>query len=506
MNISDFISKYKNHPVLFIGTGLSLRYLQNSYSWESLLKKIIIDINDNDRLYYDIKSKYYNDGKYDYSKIATDIENIFDDIISKGKTIQDAPNLNDLFYENMHQNKQISRLKLYISILFEKYQIRPEMTEEISEFKKTRKNIGSIITTNYDTFIEDIFGFIPLIGNKILLSNPYGSIYKIHGCCKSPEDIIITDKDYSNFSQKYELIRAQLLSIFIHNPIIFLGYSLGDNNIQNLLSTIFSYITVNSEEAQRVKDNFLVVEYLKDSTNEDVQPYEIVLPNHNHIQINKLQTDAYSKIYSCLSDLQLPISAMDIRKVQDVVKEIYTNGNIKVSITEDINSLKNSDMILAIGSSKTLNYTFANQKTFLNEYFSIIDEENIQLLEGIKKITINSKQYFPCFGFKIICDKKHKSDLIPQKLIDQENEKITSLKSIATERFKSSHTTPADIIHDDTIVVSNKIKSIIYNCLNNIIALDELEQYLRNYDKNSKNTTEYKQLIIIYDYLKYNNA
>lgn len=27
MDIQEFVSKYKNHPVLFVGTGFSLRYL-----------------------------------------------------------------------------------------------------------------------------------------------------------------------------------------------------------------------------------------------------------------------------------------------------------------------------------------------------------------------------------------------------------------------------------------------------------------------------------------------
>jgi len=36
MNIIDFIKKYKNHPILFIGTGMSLRYLKNSYTWDNL--------------------------------------------------------------------------------------------------------------------------------------------------------------------------------------------------------------------------------------------------------------------------------------------------------------------------------------------------------------------------------------------------------------------------------------------------------------------------------------
>jgi hypothetical protein len=31
MKIEEFISNYKNHPVLFIGTGISLRYLKKDY-------------------------------------------------------------------------------------------------------------------------------------------------------------------------------------------------------------------------------------------------------------------------------------------------------------------------------------------------------------------------------------------------------------------------------------------------------------------------------------------
>ena len=104
--------------------------------------------------------------------------------------------------------------------------------DELTELKKIRKNIGSIITTNYDRFIETTFDFNPLMGNDILLSNPYGSVYKIHGCVSDAAKIIITVDDYGKFNDRYELIRAQLLSLFIHNPIIFLGYNIGDENIK----------------------------------------------------------------------------------------------------------------------------------------------------------------------------------------------------------------------------------------------------------------------------------
>ncbi len=52
------------------------------------------------------------------------------------------------------------------------------------------------------------------------------------------------EEDYDYFDNKYELIRAQLLSLFIHNPVIFIGYSISDRNIQQILKTIFSYVPI----------------------------------------------------------------------------------------------------------------------------------------------------------------------------------------------------------------------------------------------------------------------
>ena len=60
MDIFDFINNYKNHPVLFIGTGFSLRYLENSYSWEGFLKKIAFELKGNDEFFFDLKGKVYD--------------------------------------------------------------------------------------------------------------------------------------------------------------------------------------------------------------------------------------------------------------------------------------------------------------------------------------------------------------------------------------------------------------------------------------------------------------
>ncbi|MDA6141455.1 SIR2 family protein, partial [Escherichia coli] len=64
MNISEFISRFSNHPVLFIGTGISLRYLENTFTWDGLLSHISKELKGNSEFYLDLKYKYQDKGDY----------------------------------------------------------------------------------------------------------------------------------------------------------------------------------------------------------------------------------------------------------------------------------------------------------------------------------------------------------------------------------------------------------------------------------------------------------
>lgn len=368
MNIQEFVKGYNNHPILFVGTGVSLRYLKDSYTWDALLRKIAFEVSGNNEYYLDLKSGSQINGFFRYEIIATQLEQSFTEALLKDRYGKFKV-VNDRFYEYMEAGKNISRFKIYISILLESLETKPEMSAELAELKKIGKNIGSIVTTNYDEFIEKFLDFVPLIGNGILLSNPYGAVYKIHGCISDPEKIIVTMADYDKFNDKYELIRAQLLSLFIHNPIVFIGYSVGDENIKNLLKTIFTYVEPKSEQAQKIKNNFLLVEHDSESESEEITDHDIDIEGFPTIRINKIRTNNFTSIYKAISDLALPISAMDIRKVQSIVKEIYAGGDIKVKITEDLDTLKNNEKILAIGSSKSISYQYMTAQETANNYF-----------------------------------------------------------------------------------------------------------------------------------------
>lgn len=500
MDIREFISRFKNHPVLFIGTGMSLRYLENSFSWDALLKKISFDLTDSDEFFYDIKSKYHDEYGYKYDLIASDLQKKFDEDVMRDRNGK-FEYINDEFYDLMDKDRNISRFKIYISKILN--ELKYKNVNELNELKKSRKNISSIITTNYDIMLEDIFGFKPLIGNDILLSDPYGSIYKIHGCVTQPDKIIITNDDYNKFNEKYELIRAQLLSLFMHNPIIFMGYSISDNNIKSILKTIFTYIDPNSDEAEIVRSNFLLVEHEKDSDNTQVVDHDIDIQGIPTIKINKIKTDDFTLIYKTIANLQLPVSAMDIRKVQNVFRDIKSGGDIKVRVTDDLDSLKNSEKVIAVGSVNTIKYSFQNTSEIMKNYFKIIEEENFQLLEVIDKLKIQSQQFFPIFGFSKI----NKNIECTEDLKEKQREKMRVFEKTMMEKknLKETPNTIREILESETIGISLKPNLIAYQILKGNVTLEDAENYFKSLSEEEKTKTEYRRQLCAYDLKKYDS-
>ncbi|EOW6560991.1 SIR2 family protein [Cronobacter dublinensis] len=492
MNINDFVSNYRNHPVLFVGTGFSLRYLTTAFSWDSLLKKVVVDLTENVEEYFDIRYRYQNNGTTNYEKVASDIEVMFNTALAEDRHGRFSF-INDEFYLDMEKGGNgRSRFKMYLAHLLGDTSLKEGVDEEIRLLTKARKNIGSIITTNYDLLIEQIFEFSPLIGNNILLSNPYGSVYKIHGCVSDSEGMIITEDDYDNFHQKYELIRAQLLSLFIHNPIMFIGYSISDSNIKNILKTIFSCVDYRSPMAEKIRRNFLLVEYDSESTSTEVVEHDIDIEGLSTIRINKIKTNSFENIYTAISNLLLPVSAMDIRKVQRVWGEIRGGGDIKVSITEDIESLDNGAMVLAVGSAKTIRYEYQTTTEMIQNYFKRVEEENYQLILLLNKQRVAATQHFPFFAFGNICP----------DITDVENRKVgqeSKLRAVFENTPASCRNKIFDIreIIESGYALSKQFSMIFYSSYNDTIPLEQLKDFLILFE--DKKCTDYRRLLCLYD-------
>ncbi|ADI91784.1 SIR2 family protein [Acinetobacter oleivorans] len=502
MDIFDFINNYKNHPVLFIGTGFSLRYLSNSYSWEGLLKKIAFELKGNNEFFHDLKGQVYDrrSGTYDFMRLASLLQEEFNNQISADRNGK-FKEINDEYYNKSDEGITSDKFKIYISKLLNELNIKEEKREELEVFNLLSKNISSIITTNYDNLIEVVTEFDPLVGNNILLSNPYGSVYKIHGSVENPEELVFTSDDYSEFDQRYDLIRAQLISLFVHNPIVFIGYSVNDVNIKKILSTIYKYVQLNSTQAELIRNNFLLVEYQEGSDSLEILDHDIDVDG-NTLRINKLKTDNYIELYRALESLSLPVSTYEIRRVLDNVKDITSGGTIKVSIADDIDQLKNSERILAISpkSKPTIEYTYTDSSQLIIDYFEIIDNKSENLVKLIDEFPVSRTHWFPIFGFANIVPDLFKAETLKT----QQRTKLANNFKTNMSRFDSLGLKNInEVLIAENIPESYKIEYIFYKIYNNSFDLDDLKEYLLKI--NGDLDSNYKKLLCLYDFKKYEN-
>lgn len=225
--------------------------------------------------------------------------------------------------------------------------------------------------------------------------------------------------------------------------------------------------------------------------------HDINIDSETIIRVNKVKTDNFMALYESISNLQLPVSAMDIRKVQNVVREIYEGGSIAVNITEDIDGLSNDSKVVAIGTLKTIKYEFQTVSEMLVNYFNIIEEENVQILNLVDKQIIQKNQYFPIFAFSKVNPKIMKSN----DLKIQQMNKIKDILQSINDSCKRKHNTIELILKDNTISNSNKINSIIYSTIFEFINLEDVESYLKQMQ--DKRDTNYRKLLCVYDLMKF---
>ena len=139
-----------------------------------------------------------------------------------------------------------------------------KIISQISHFR-------NIITTNYDSLFESVYGSGKL--NVIFSDNhtPYidakkVNLFKIHGDLSNPDSIIITESDYNNFFSKdteQNTIWSVIKGIIATKSILFIGYGLEDTNIQVIFNKIRNKIGENGKKCYFVAPNISTAKSIK---------------------------------------------------------------------------------------------------------------------------------------------------------------------------------------------------------------------------------------------------
>ncbi|MCU5031541.1 hypothetical protein BK720_01635 [Bacillus thuringiensis serovar brasilensis] len=321
--LKSVIDDSGTRPILFIGTGLSIRYL-NAPSWINLLDRLI---HRNSNSNYPIA--YYTQNCEDNPQIASLL------IEEYNKYAWDNYK-NMVFPKKLYEpnNHKSMFLKYEICRIFERimenFNLEDHpLSEEIELFKKIQPH--AIITTNYDKMLEKIFPEHSVtVGQQVIKSKEslrIGKILKIHGCMDKPEEIIISTEDYKMFHEKQKYLTAKLLTYFMEHPIIFLGYSLSDSNIKKILLDIAEMVCESPEE---IVDNIWFVEWSRDSILNEYKPPSdkyISLDDGKSIRTNYILLHTFEELFETLN--QGDVSSVNaLQNLEDKIYNIVKSKSI----------------------------------------------------------------------------------------------------------------------------------------------------------------------------------
>lgn len=346
--LCQFIKKLPTTPFLFVGSGLSRRYY-NLPDWKSLLIHFIDLVTDNDPIGW---AKYSQACNEDYAKIAEQLESDFNKRWFDDKTIRTlSPELLETVTEG-----NCSPFKAEIaSYLKQTAKINTEYGKEINALQSlVKRNIAGFITTNYDTFLETLApDYKVYVGQEELLFSSIqniAEIYKIHGSVNKPNSIVITHKDYQNFDQKAAYLSAKLLTIFLENPIIFIGYSINDTNIRKIITSIVNCMS--PQNAEKLSNRFILINHLKENAPSQILPHSIDIAR-KLIPMTKISLYDYTELYEALKEKQSTLPAKMLRMFKEefynYVLTTKPSQNLYVAGIND-DRVADEDLVLAIAT------------------------------------------------------------------------------------------------------------------------------------------------------------
>src|SRR5699024_1766936 len=296
---------------------------------------------------------------YSNVKIGEVLEDEFNRAFNSGEVKINQFSTKDAF------ESKVSLFKMAIAKRFGYYQLKKGMEQEYQSFKKMLIKTQIILTTNYDAFIENSYNqesdynIKKYIGQQGFCEETFGfaELYKLHGCIKSPEDIIISERDYTYFNDNSVLISAKIISMMLHSPIIFLGYSLTDVNVRKIIKDFTK--SLSSKELNILERKLVLVEWEKDQQ-ELVE--EVVNDKDLGCRLRVIKTDNFKALFDKISTIHQGVAPTEVRKYQHVIKQLIVDrgkaGTLKSVLIspEEIEklegNLQNQNIAIAVGDWK----------------------------------------------------------------------------------------------------------------------------------------------------------
>lgn len=327
VSVRELIHDYECQPILFIGSGFSRRYF-DAPDWHSLLRAVLEKVSSDTSKYDYFYQKYSGDPIEIGSNIA---QIVFEWAWSDGRDTFPV----ELFESGRPADSFLKHMccEHILAITPELQDINPEFIEELEILASIRPH--AIITTNYDHFLEKIYeGYEPISGQAILRysSNSFGEIFHIHGDVNDPDNIVLTETDYTEWNDKKKYISAKLLTYFAEHPVFIFGYGLNDPNVKEIIHDIGKII---ADEDGLINNVYQVV-YRPDIDPDEAPDKTVISRDGKEIWIRSIYTSKYDWIFKALktsselTSINLKLVRALAARTMKLVRHDIPSGEVQV--------------------------------------------------------------------------------------------------------------------------------------------------------------------------------
>ena len=194
----------------------------------------------------------------------------------------------------------------------------------------------------------------------------------------------------------------------VEHPVVFIGYSLNDPNVQNLLETMMRSVGKNNKGLERLRNNLIFVEWVKNPMQEIKIDYMDKHMNDNKIlPCIVIKTHDFMPIYELLSHYERTIPTHLLRLYKKNFYNIVRSERPerKIYALSDAELDKCDDIQFVCGFGAIEKYKAVGYKSIDRSLlFKDIVEENDFNSDLILKQTIPSlfngkNNYLPCFKY-----------------------------------------------------------------------------------------------------------
>lgn len=509
-------------PFLFVGSGMSKRYL-NIPTWFDLVKQIAMKLYQDEFKFESVRraaAKEFDPDK-DYNHYMTTLVDLVSSDLEETWISGEQFSENRKKYQKEYLEKHTSPFKIEIADLIKQNQeIVEPMKSEFEVLKDlSEKSISGVITTNYDELMEKVFDFEVYESQQELIFHAkynIGEIYKIHGSVTNPKTIMIDSTDYKEIEEKNKYIAAKLMTIFIEHPIVFIGYSMQDEDIRHILEDI--QMSLSEEQLKDIADRMFFVDWKPDVKEAEIGTLVINFTNGRSITVTQITLNDFTALYHILGQNKAKYPTKMLRYMkEDIYNLVLTNDpKDKMLLT-----LPNKDMTKEEIQDVEFVYGFGviemakkgyTSPTAIDIYRDILlgdghYNSDAILLQTIPKLAKMNSGKMPGYKYLKTAKKSTQQEILQSGLLEDD---FINFRTDSIKKRNNLYRSVVEIEKNEKGVQKQLL--LMETLLKDEIDVDELESYLLKIIKDRPDAFDSKKysfssamrrMVREFDYLKY---